>query len=217
MFGERPQPLVETIDEHPATCGTAAWEALPHLEALLTRAREAQVPVVHTTGDVRAGAILGAATKRSRLPGEDDAVGYEIIGPLRPVDGEIVVRKSRASAFFGTPLSTWLRQLDVDTVVVGGETTSGCVRATVVDAYSYGFRVAVVEEATFDRSTLSHKVNLFDLNLKYASVLHLDTVLGYLDGTGPVECGEHRQSPARAGTSPGLGAAGVSPATTGRT
>ncbi len=192
VFGDRPQPLAEAIDDWPGTCGTAGWQALPHLEALLARARQAQVPVVHTTGDARPGARLGAATLRARVPGEDEAVGYDIIAPLAPVDGEIVVRKSRASAFFGTPLSAWLRQLGVDTLVVAGETTSGCVRASVVDAYSHGFWVAVVEEATFDRSLLSHKVNLFDLNLKYAAVLHLDRVLAYLAALPPVNSQEGR-------------------------
>jgi nicotinamidase-related amidase len=123
---------------------------------------------------------VGAVTRRRRDPGEDEAAGLEFVEPLAPLAAEIVVRKSRASAFFGTPLSTWLRQLDVDTVVLAGETTSGCVRATAVDAYSHGFGVAVVEEATFDRSPLSHKVNLFDLSLKYASVVHLDEAVRYL-------------------------------------
>ena len=183
VFGNRPQPLAEAIEEYPATCGTAGWEALPHLESVLKSARGAGIPVVHTTGDSRPGARVGSTTLRSRVPGEDEAAGYEIVAPLAPVEGEIVVRKSRASAFFGTPLSTWLRQLAVDTVVLAGETTSGCVRASAVDAYSHGFTVVVVEEATFDRSSLSHKVNLFDLNLKYASVLHLDKVLSYIDAT----------------------------------
>jgi len=183
VFGNRPQPLAEVIEEYPATCGTAGWEALPHLESLLLSARRVGMPVMHTTGESRPGARLGAATLRSRVTGEDEAAGYEIIAPLAPVEGEIVVRKSRASAFFGTPLSTWLRQLAVDTLVVAGETTSGCVRASAVDAYSHGFSVVVVEEATFDRSSLSHKVNLFDLNLKYASVLHLDRALSYIEAT----------------------------------
>jgi maleamate amidohydrolase len=65
-------------------------------------------------------------------------------------------------------------------VIVAGETTSGCVRATVVDAYSLGFAVVVVEEATFDRSVLSHKVNLYDMHLKYASVVHLEEALELL-------------------------------------
>jgi maleamate amidohydrolase len=175
VFGDRPRPLAEAIGRFPSTCGTAAWEALPHLEALLAAARGAGMPVVHTTGDPSG---VGAVTRRSVA--DEDPAGLEFVAPLAPRDGETVLRKSRASAFFGTPLSTWLRRLDVDTVVLAGETTSGCVRATAVDAYSHGFAVAVVEEATFDRSPLSHKVSLFDLSLKYASVVHLDEAIEYL-------------------------------------
>jgi maleamate amidohydrolase len=187
VFGDRPQPLAEAIDAWPATCGLNAWNSLPALEKLLTAAREHGVPVVHTTGEARTGSRLGAATQRARVAGEDDLVGYEFMPSLAPVEGELMARKSRASAFFGTPVSTWLRQLDVDTLIVAGESTSGCVRASVVDAYSHGLKVTVVEEAVFDRSTLSHKVNLFDMHLKYASVRHLDEVLGYLSGTRTVD------------------------------
>ena len=180
VFGDRPQPLAEAIEEFPSSCGLAGWAALPHLEALLERARAAGVPVLHTTEDARPGVPGGGVTQRAPGAGADDATGLEFVVPLRPRDGEIVVRKSRASAFFGTALSTWLRQLDVDTLVVAGETTSGCVRATVVDAYSHGLSVVVVEEAVFDRSPLSHKVALFDLHLKYASVVHVDRALELL-------------------------------------
>lgn len=182
VFGDRPRPLSDAIADWPATCGLAAWTALPSLEGLLAGARAARVPVVHTTGESRPGSRSGSSTRRARVEGEDDAAGYAFMPSLAPVEGELVVRKGRASAFFGTPLSTWLREADVDTLVVAGESTSGCVRASVVDAYSHGFATAVVEEATFDRSPLSHKVNLFDLHLKYASVVHLDGALRYLAG-----------------------------------
>lgn len=180
VFGDRPLPLAEAVEESATSCGTAAWEALPELEKLLAAARDAGLPVIHTTGEARSSARLGGATLRTPAAGEDDLAGYQFVPSLAPVAGELVAYKTRASAFFGTPVSTWLRQLGVDTLIVAGETTSGCVRASVVDAYSHGFHVAVVEEATFDRSALCHKVNLFDMHLKYASVLHLDDVLGYI-------------------------------------
>ena len=179
VFGDRPQSLSDAIEAFPSTCGLAAWEALGPLEQLLGTARSAGRPVLHTTGEQRPEARLGGPTQRGRGT-DQDASGYEIVPSLEPRAGELVVAKTRASAFFGTPLSTWLRQLDVDSLVVAGETTSGCVRASVVDAYSHGFRVAVVEEATFDRSSLSHKVNMFDMHLKYASVTRLDAACDYL-------------------------------------
>jgi nicotinamidase-related amidase len=187
VFGDGPAPLAEAIERFPSTCGPAAWDALPHLRRLLDSARSAGVPVLHTTGDP---AAMDGVTRRRRDPAQDEAAGLEFVEELAPRAGETVVRKSRASAFFGTPLSTWLRRLDVDTVVLAGETTSGCVRASAVDAYSHGFRVVVVEEATFDRSPLSHKVNLFDLSLKYARVLHTEQAVDYLASVG----GERRSA-----------------------
>ena len=179
VFGDRPQPLRDAIEAFPSTCGLAAWEALGPLEQLLCAARSADRPVLYTTGEQRPRARLGGPTQRGRETDRDTS-GYEIVPTLEPRAGDLVVTKTRASAFFGTPLATWLRQLDVDSLVVAGETTSGCVRASVVDAYSHGFRVAVVEEATFDRSSLSHKVNMFDMHLKYASVTRLEAACDYL-------------------------------------
>jgi len=96
---------------------------------------------------------------------------------------DTIIRKMRASAFFGTPLIAQLTQLGVQTVVICGESTSGCVRASAVDAYSHGFHVVLVEECCFDRSLLSHKVNLFDLHHKYADVMKIDDVVSSLRGS----------------------------------
>lgn len=186
VFGDRPRPLAEAIATEPSTCGLAAWDALGPLERLLEGARKASVPVIHTTRALRPGRH-GAATQRVRVDGEDEPDGYAFMPSLAPHDDEIVITKARASAFFGTPLSTMLRLLDVDGLVVAGETTSGCVRASVVDAYSHGFVTVVVEEAVFDRSTLAHKANLFDLDLKYASVVHLSEGLSLLRGEPRVQ------------------------------
>jgi maleamate amidohydrolase len=93
----------------------------------------------------------------------------------------LVIYKERASGFFGTPLIAHLRRLGVESLIICGESTSGCVRASTVDAYSYGFHSVVVEQCTYDRSMLSHKVNLFDLHHKYADVMHVDEVIAQLD------------------------------------
>ena len=85
------------------------------------------------------------------------------------------------SAFFGTPLTVHLHQLDARTLIICGESTSGCVRATAVDAFSHGFHVVLVEECCFDRNPLSHKINLFDLHHKYADVIHVDEAAAHLD------------------------------------
>ncbi len=88
----------------------------------------------------------------------------------------MVIFKERASGFFGTPLVAHLTQLGIDSLIVCGESTSGCVRASCVDGYSLGYHVSIVEEIVFDRSVLSHKVNLFDLHHKYADVMTLEEV-----------------------------------------
>ncbi len=179
VLGDRPEPLPQALERFPSSCGLAGWEALPVAERLLAAARESGVPVFYTTGETRAEARPHdvSATKRvsSRGSVRDPGWYMEIVEPLRPRPGEIVIYKQRASAFFGTALISHLVQLGVDGLVVSGETTSGCVRASVVDAYSYGLPVLLVEEGAFDRSAISHKINLFDMGHKYAWCVHEET------------------------------------------
>ena len=111
-----------------------------------------------------------------------DPALYAIKSEFKPQPGDVVITKQRASGFYGTPLMAHLTQLGIQTVIVCGESTSGCVRASSVDAYSNGFHVVVVEECCFDRSLLSHKVNLFDLHHKYTDVMHVDEVVAHLNG-----------------------------------
>jgi len=91
-----------------------------------------------------------------------------------------VLEKTKASVFFGTPLATWMLKERIDTAVVCGVSTSGCVRASVVDSFSHGLSTFVVDECCFDRSEFAHAANLFDMNAKYASVVSLDEIEGLL-------------------------------------
>jgi maleamate amidohydrolase len=102
------------------------------------------------------------------------------VAEIAPLETEYVVEKAKASAFFGTPLSSYLQRNGIDTLLVCGTSTSGCVRASVTEAFSHGYRVFVVEECVFDRSALSHAVNLFEMNAKYASVIPYDAAAGYV-------------------------------------
>ena len=136
--------------------------------------------MVYVTGSVRKSRVQ--ATRRRPVADPDDA--YEIFPAFAPEDGDPVIRKERASAFAGTPLAAVLTELDVNGLLVCGESTSGCVRASVVDAFSAGYHVTIVEECVFDRSELSHKVNLFDMHHKYADVMTLDEVTALLEGRG---------------------------------
>lgn len=96
--------------------------------------------------------------------------GYEFVAQVAPRETDILLPKKHPSAFFGTPLASYLIERQADTLVVTGCTTSGCVRGSVVDAFAYNFRVAVAHDAVYDRSATSHAVNLFDMSEKYADV-----------------------------------------------
>ena len=179
VFEGGPRPVRELLDRYPSAIGAAAYEAIAPIQRLLAAARERGLPIAYSTGEARPDMDVSVrSTKRgSRRANERD---YAIKDEFAPQSGDIVVRKQRASAFFGTALVPALVQRGVDTLIVCGESTSGCVRASCVDAYSYGFHIVIVEECVFDRSVISHKVNLFDLHQKYADVMHLDEVLVYL-------------------------------------
>lgn len=185
VFGDRAEPLLEAIKRFPQSCGPAAWDAIEPTRKLLAVARAAGIPVIHTTRDDRVhfqGSPM-TSTKR-RKSGGNPAWDHAHFEPLRPLPDEMVVYKPRASVFFGTPLASHLTQLDVNTLIVCGNSTSGCVRASVTDAYMHGLRVGIVEECVFDRNELSHKINLYDMNTKYGDVMFLDEVPIYLNSLG---------------------------------
>src|SRR5919202_1020564 len=129
---------------------------------------------------IHAAGGRSATRTASSLPADRVLHRYDVLPEVAPVDGEVVLRKTAPSAFWGTPLMAELNRLDVDTLIVAGESTSGCVRASVVDAASYRFRVIVVEECVFDRHEAPHAINLFDMHQKYADVIPLDTALDYI-------------------------------------
>lgn len=178
--GTKPMEIEDAIDEFPTSCGKVAWQALPKIRKLLHACRDAGVPVVYSTSDPGFKAAFGNATKRRVGSTDFEDVGMEFPEMVRPIDGEFIVRKARASAFFGTHLITYLVQKNVDCLLVTGTTTCGCVRGTVLDGYSYGFPVFVVEECVFDRSRTSHLVNLFEMNSKYASVIPLAEAMSHV-------------------------------------
>ena len=103
--------------------------------------------------------------------------GYDFVDAICPQDGDILLPKKHPSAFFGTPLASYLIDLRADTLVVTGCTTSGCVRGSVVDAFAYNFKVIVPSDAVYDRSRVSHAVNLFDMASKYADVMTTEECL----------------------------------------
>ena len=107
---------------------------------------------------------------------------YDIVDQVKPIPGETVFKKVSPSAFWGTPLIGHLNFLGVDTIIACGESTSGCVRASVVDGTTNRLRMVVAEECVFDRHEACHAMNLFDMNQKYADVISIDAAVEYLRG-----------------------------------
>ena len=108
--------------------------------------------------------------------------GNEIVAEIAPGPQDIVIYKQKPSGFFGTNMTSYLTLLGCDSVIVTGTTTSGCVRATVLDAFSLNYRISLAEEGCFDRSQASHAINLCDMNAKYADVVKTSEVLEFFDG-----------------------------------
>ena len=170
----------EIIGDYPSTCGKYAWDAVEPTKALFAAARKAGVPVLYTTAPMTSDVV--ATNRQAGLASSNE--DYEIFEAFAPQEGDIMIVKERASAFYGTPILPELNRLGIKSLIVCGESTSGCVRASTVDAYSAGYHVTLAEECVFDRSLLSHKVNLFDLHHKYADVLGVDEIVAHLEQTG---------------------------------
>ncbi len=194
--GDKREPILESIKRFHNSCGEDAWNSLPHIKSLRDKCHDKGIPVIYTTGIVRddgwdAG---GWAWKNARTDEDVNSPkadgfnrdGNDIMDEIAPGPRDIVIRKLKPSAFFGTPLMAFLNDLGADSLIVTGTTTSGCVRASVLDAFSNNLRCTIVEEACFDRSQASHAVNLCDMHAKYADVVSINEVLPRLEAIDPV-------------------------------
>jgi nicotinamidase-related amidase len=179
---------------YPSGCALSG-PAVEANQALLDKARNQGIPVfftkayadpLHQPSQAEQGLWKHGLLTPPGLP-----PGDVVIDELSPLPGETVITKgSKPSAFFGTSLMAMLVALRIDTVIVAGISTSGCVRATALDAFQYNLHVLIPHEATADRSQVSHKVNLFDLHMKYASVRSTESVLAYIGRVGPQDRGQ---------------------------
>jgi maleamate amidohydrolase len=176
----KPLPIQEAIKEYPTSCGEHGWNAVPHIRALIEAFRAAGLPVMFPHVAPKKSYDGGRWADKAPAVMTIAPRGYDFVEEVAPVEGDILLPKQHPSAFFGTPLVSYLVDNGISTVFVTGTTTSGCVRATVVDATSLGFRVVVPMEAVFDRSQTSHAVNLFDMNSKYADVMPVSEALELL-------------------------------------
>lgn len=192
-FGEQPALLVVDMtyafvdDRYPQGYGKTGRPCAAAIRRVLDLCRGLQVPVFYSGGlAARNPAERGLWKSSHRKPLPADLPDPNAIVPeLEPLPAETVIRKRRPSAFFGTELASLLAFQRVDTVLVTGMVTSGCVRATAVDAFSHNLRVIIPEECVADRAQVSHAVSLFDLQMKYADVMPLADVMAALESRHP--------------------------------
>lgn len=185
MFvGDKPEPIIKSIEHFPNSCGNIGWKAIKKMNRLLDYARRKNLPVIYTIGQEENNQKSLWAEKQPNVlykPQKAMQSVNSIPKIIQPEKNELVIRKSMPSAFFGTTLLSHLIASKIDTLIVTGCTTSGCVRATVVDAFSYNYPVMVVEECTFDRGRIPHVINLFDMDQKYANVVSFEEAVDYME------------------------------------
>ena len=189
--GSRPMPFFEALEEYRTSCGDVGWAAVTQVHRLLTRFRAAGWPVLYPFVAPKQEFDAGALGAKVPAIMDISAAGYRFVDEIAPQQQDVLLPKRHPSAFFGTPLVSYLVARGIDSLVVTGATTSGCVRSTVVDGFAYNFKITVPSDAVYDRTPTVHQVNLFDMAQKYADVMSTDEVLAALaripaalDGTG---------------------------------
>lgn len=180
-LGTREAPFWEAIEEFKTSCGDAGWRAVRHIKPLLEKFREKNLPVIYPHVAPKESFDRGRLAEKVPELMTIASEGYRFVEEIAPADRDILLPKKHPSAFFGTPLASYLIDLGCDSLVVTGCTTSGCVRGSVVDGFSFNFRVTIPEECVYDRSETAHAVNLFDMAYKYADVRPLAEVLETID------------------------------------
>lgn len=192
--GERPALIIVDMTRafvdsaYPTGWSETGYPAAAANEQLLHAAREAGIPVFFTKSRPESAPAPTAAERgrwkhRAARQAVDSSLpaGDVIVDQLTPAQGEVVINKGgKPSAFFGTPLASLLTYHRVDTTIITGMVTSGCVRATAVDAFQSNYFVVIPHECCADRSQISHRVSLFDMHMKYADVVETGEILGYL-------------------------------------
>ena len=177
------KPVLEQQDQWPTGCGAEAWAGIRKIKKLNEVARSKKIPIVYTRQVQRKTLAFDGFARKADRKSESFLEGHkgtEIVDEIAPQGGDLVVDKSYSSAFYGTPMVSYLNGLGVDTILMTGGTTSGCLRATTVDAISRNYNVAVIEDCVFDRIEISHKVSLFEMWMKYCDVISLEEALEYL-------------------------------------
>ncbi len=186
-FGQRPALIlvdfVQAYFDHDCALYAGVEDALASALRVRDVARSAAVPVIYTNVVYHEDGADGGVFFR-KAPVLKNFIAGNPMGAwpsdLQPADDEMVISKQYPSAFFGTSLAATLQNMDIDTLIITGVTTSGCIRATCVDTMSHGFIPIVVADACGDRHAEPHEANLFDMNAKYADVVDEAAVITYL-------------------------------------
>lgn len=200
-FGRRPALLIvdaqygfvglkadifESVLTYRRSIGADAWQAVDRIATVLAAARRRGVPVYYSQSGVLPGEERFDSFARKHTIPEDTSrqpwPAYDIVADIAPRPGEIVLQKRFASAFAGTPFPSFLIADHIDTLLVCGFVTAGCVRAAVVDAHAYNLRTGVIGDGCADRIQLSHKASLLDMDMKYADVVSAGEAVRYLEG-----------------------------------
>jgi maleamate amidohydrolase len=194
VLGFEREEILESIKSWPNSCGLEGWEAIDRTVTLIDGARANDVPIIYLHGyggfpnkplghwgQRIGGPRHDAPHTLDHIPAELRAMANVIVEEIAPRPSDLVIEKAAPSGFNGTPLLAQLNYLDADTIIVCGETTSGCVRATVTDGASYRYNVGVVADCCFDRTEASHYINLFDMHQKYADVVDLNDAVEYFE------------------------------------
>jgi maleamate amidohydrolase len=191
ILGER-LPLLEAVKTYPSSCGLEGWQAIDKTIELLASARSYGIPVIYCRGlegfpmEFRRTGSNNGRARMTEIPDWIKGRAGQIVDDIAPRPGEAVIDKTGPSIFQGTPLQYYLTDLGIDTVICCGNSTSGCVRASVVDAMTAHYYVGVVEECVFDRTEASHAMSLFDMHQKYADVIDLTAAAEYFASVSKV-------------------------------
>lgn len=178
--GTKRLPFWEAVKEFPTSCGEVAWDAVENIAKILSLFREKNWPVLYPYVSPKQTFDHGRLSDKVPAIMNVAQNGYDFFPTIAPRDNDTLLPKKHPSAFFGTPLASYLINTETDTLVVTGCSTSGCVRGSVMDAFAYNFRVLVPSDAVYDRSKVSHAVNLFDMASKYADVASTEECIATL-------------------------------------
>lgn len=175
--GTQRLPIAQSMEEFATSCGEAGWAAIDALIPVIAHFRAQAWPVLYPFVAPKESFDGGRLAEKVPALMKIPRHGYDIVREIAPQPQDVLIPKRHSSAFFGTPLLSYLMDRRIDTLVLAGTTTSGCIRCAAVDGFSYNFSVFVPHECVFDRSPFSHAVSLYEMSQKYADVVRARDVL----------------------------------------